>query len=92
MQEEKYTRAQRRVRKIRHFYENLITYFLINVLLIAINFIFSPNHLWFYWVTIFWGLAIVIHAIKLFTIRDRFLGDEWEQRKIKEIMDKDSNP
>ena len=89
MQDEKYFKAQKRVRKIRHFYENLFTYFLINSLLIVINFVFSPGHLWFYWVTIFWGLAIVLQAISLFTIRDKFLGDKWEQKKIKELMDKE---
>lgn len=90
MEDDKYIRAQRRVRKIRHFYENLITFALINILLIIINLVVNPGHLWFYWVTIFWGAALVIQAINLFTIRERFLGDEWEQKKIKEIMDKDN--
>lgn len=89
MQDEKYVKAQKRVRKIRHFYENLLTYVIINVVLIIINFVISPNHFWFYWVTIFWGLAIVLQAINLFTIRDKFLGDEWEQKKIKEMTDKE---
>jgi len=80
------------VRKIRHFYEILITYFLINILLIIINLVLTPNHLWFYWVSIFWRLAIIIQAVSLFTIKDRFPGDDWEEKKIKEIMEKDSNP
>jgi hypothetical protein len=89
MEDEKYIRAQKRVRKIRNFYENLITYALINILLIIINLVLNPGHFWFYWVTIFWGIAIVFQAVNLFTIKEKFLGEEWEKKKIKEIIDRE---
>jgi hypothetical protein len=92
MQDDKYVKAQIRVRKLRNFYEVLITYFVINILLIIVNFVFSPNHIWFYWVTVFSGIVIIIQVINLFTIRDRMIGENWEQKKIKEIMDKDTSP
>ena len=89
MNDEKYERAKKRVEELRKFYANLVTYTVINVILIIINFVTSPGSLWFYWVTIFWGAAILLHASKVFILRGKFLGEEWEQKKIKEFMEKD---
>ena len=85
---EAYERARNRVHELRAFYSNLVTYIIVNVFLIIINLVTNPHHLWFYWVTIFWGIAIVIHAVKTFVLKGKFLGEEWEQKKIREIMEK----
>ena len=90
MNDEKYERAKIRVKELRDFYGNLLTYIGVNILLIIINLVTSPGHLWFYWVTIFWGFAVLIHALKVFILKGRFLGKDWEEKKIKEIMEKDS--
>jgi hypothetical protein len=76
------------VHELRGFYSNLITYVIVNVFLIIINLVTSPDALWFYWVTIFWGIAVLIHASKTFILRGKFLGTDWEERKIREIMEK----
>lgn len=88
---EKYKQAQARVRRIKGFYSNLITFALVNILLLAINLFLNPHHLWFYWVTIIWGIVLVIQAFNTFTIRDHFLGEAWEEKKIRELMEKDKN-
>jgi protein-S-isoprenylcysteine O-methyltransferase Ste14 len=90
-EDEKFKRAQARVKKIRGFYSNVITFVLVNILLLIINLIFNPRNLWFYWVTIIWGLVLLIQAINIFTIRDRFLGEEWEKKKIQDLIKKDKN-
>ena len=90
MNDEKHEETKRRVKALRDFYKNLVTYIGVNVLLIVINLITSPGSLWFYWVTIFWGIGIVIHGAKVFLFKDKFLGKEWEERKIKEILEKES--
>jgi len=92
MSDEQYEEAKKRVKELRDFYGNLLTYVAINILLIIINLITSPGSLWFYWVTIFWGIAILLHASKVFILKGRFLGREWEERKIKEIMAKKGTP
>ena len=92
MNDEKYEEAKRRVKELKDFYRNLITYTVINVLLIIINLITSPGSLWFYWVTIFWGIGVLLHASKVFILKGKFLGEEWEERKIKEIMEKEGEP
>ncbi|MFC1884494.1 2TM domain-containing protein [Thermodesulfobacteriota bacterium] len=89
-EEEKYEMARKRVEELKGFYRNLFSYVTINVFLIIINLVTSPQHLWFYWVTIFWGIAILLHASKVFVLKGKFLGKDWEEKKIREIMDKES--
>ena len=92
MNDEKYEKAKKRVEELKKFYGNLVIYGVINVILIIINLVTSPGSLWFYWVTIFWGIAILLHASKVFILKGKFLGEEWEERKIKEIMEKEGKP
>jgi len=92
MDELKYEKAKKRVKELKDFYRNLVTYIVINVILIIINLVTNPGKLWFYWVTIFWGIAILIHASKTFILKDKFLGEEWEEKKIKEILEKEEKP
>jgi len=91
MNDEKYEEAKKRVKELKDFYRNLLTYVGVNILLITINLITSPGSLWFYWVTIFWGIAILLHASKIFILKGKFLGKEWEERKIKEMMGKEND-
>lgn len=86
MSDERYDKAKKRVEELKKFYSNLVTYIVINIVLIIINLVTSPGSLWFYWVTIFWGIAILLHASRVFIFKGKFLGEEWEQKKIKEIM------
>jgi hypothetical protein len=83
-----YHEARGRVRELRGFYSHVLTYIVINAALIVLNLIVSPNDLWFYWVSIFWGIGLIFHAIDVFAIRGRYFGSDWEDRKTKEIMDK----
>ena len=87
-EEESYKRAKKRVGELRGFYEHLIAYLVVNIMLVIINLATSPDALWFYWVTVFWGIGVIWHAISVFGKRDK-LGNEWEEKKIKEIMEKE---
>lgn len=60
---------------IQGFFQHLIVFVVVNVVLIAINLISSPDSLWFYWVTLFWGIGVVIQAFDAFSF-DRKLT-EW---------------
>lgn len=84
--EEKYRIAKRRVDELKGFYAHLFTYIGVNVVLITINLITSPFVLWFYWVTAFWGIGILWHALGVFVFH-KITGVNWEKRKIKEIME-----
>jgi len=46
----------------------------------------SPDVLWFYWPLFGWGIGIVMHGLFVFGF-GLWLGQEWEEKKIEEIMD-----
>jgi len=69
------------------FFFHFSAYVLVNLILIAVNLIFTPDKLWFYWPLLGWGVGIAAHAASVFGT-GRFLGKEWEERKIKALMDK----
>ena len=81
-----YERAHKRVKKIKSFYANLISYCIVIPFLVIFNLITSPNHLWFYLPMLGWGIGIVAHGMTVFAI-----GKNWEDRKIKELMEKEKN-
>ncbi len=88
-QEEKYAQALKRVKARKSFYINIVNYLIINVLLFVINYITDPGHWWFYWVTIGWGVGLAFHAFSVFGVSERF-GDDWEKKKVQEMMDKEN--
>lgn len=84
----RYERAKKRVEEIKGFYSHISVYVLVNLALLIINLLTSPHHFWFFWPLFFWGIGIVAHAVSVFG-SGKFWGQEWEERKIKEIMDRE---
>jgi predicted membrane channel-forming protein YqfA (hemolysin III family) len=87
---ERYIEAQKRVKEIREFYEHLTVFILISAIIIAINLITSPEYLWFVWCLLGWGIGVVLHGMKAFRFSPSF-SKEWEERKIREILEKEKN-
>lgn len=88
MNDATYAKAKKRVKDLKAFYSNLATYVVINIVLAIINLVTSPHNLWFYWVTVFWGIGLLLHAASLFVFKGKFLGEDWEERKTRELMEK----
>ncbi|KAF2509341.1 2TM domain-containing protein [Flavobacterium sp. P21] len=86
--EDKYYLAKKKVENIKGFYGNLTAFILVNIILIVINLMTSPNHLWFYWPLLWWGVGVVFHGLKVFEVFP-VLGKDWEEKKIKEFMEKE---
>lgn len=82
----RYQEAKKQVEEIKGFYFHLISYLLVNAVLLIINLLTSPEYLWFIWPIIGWGVGLIIHAFSVF---GGLLGKSWEERKIKEIMDRE---
>jgi len=85
--EDKYLLARKKVESIKGFYGNLIVFIAVNAVLIFINLSTSPDHLWFYWPLMWWGLGLVFHGLKVYEVFPCSKG--WEERKIKELMEKE---
>ena len=82
-QEIKYQKAKERVAVLRAFYRHLSVYVIVNLGLFLINMITSPETLWFIWPLMGWGIALALHAFRVFVARP---GSSWEEKKIAELM------
>ena len=89
--ESKYIRAKERVDKLKKFYGNLTSYVVVITGLAVFNYYLNEwSYMWFLWAAFGWGIGILFHAIGTFNLNP-FFGKDWEERKIKEYMDKDEN-
>jgi len=86
---DKYLKAQKRVEDLKGFYGNLTSYIIVNTGLLILNLMTSPQHLWFFYPLLGWGIGVSLHAMKVFNYMP-ILNSDWEEKKIKELMEKDS--
>jgi hypothetical protein len=87
---DRYYQAQKKVKEIRGFYEHLTVFILVTLVLIVLNLMTSPEYLWFIWCVLGWGIGLIFHALKTFDCMP-FFNKEWEEQKIKEILEKEKN-
>lgn len=80
-----YERASKRVKELKGFYGNLMSYCLVIPFLIFVNLYTSPKHLWFWWPMLGWGIGLASHALQVFGI-----GRNWEEKQIQKILDKEN--
>lgn len=80
-----YKNAKKRVKEIKDFYGNLISYCVVIPFLIIINLITTPKNIWFYWPMLGWGFGVAIHGLSVF-----WIGKNWEEKKIREILEKEN--
>lgn len=78
MENDLYKKAKERVKEVRGFYFNLISYVIINTI-----FYLFIGRAWL-WVIAFWGLGLIFHFLNTF-----ILSKEWEEKKIKEYVEKE---
>lgn len=91
-EELRYRRAKARVKSIRGFYSHATVYLVINLVLILFKFIDGPWRWGFhyqdwYLTPLLWGIGLLFHFLSVFVFKG-FFGAEWEERKIKEYMDR----
>ncbi|MEW5676084.1 histidine kinase [Flavobacterium enshiense] len=84
-EESAYFRAKKRVEAIRGFYGSLLSYCVVIPVLVFINLKFSSKFQWFWFPMLGWGMGLIFHGFGVFG-----LGANWEERKIKELMNEDA--
>ncbi len=77
-------RAKRKAEAIVGFVSHLVTYIGVNAVLAVINFATSPEHLWFWWVTLFWGIGLFWHFLGAVVLQG-WLGELEERIYRKEL-------
>ncbi len=101
----KYEEALKHVKKIRGFHKHVLVYFIINIILLvlkrkAIIFVLNETTIddpgFLHWMNveiigtpILWGIGLLIHGLYVYRHKFSFFKG-WEERKIKELMNKDS--
>jgi hypothetical protein len=88
IEEDRYFRAQKRVKEIKDFYVHLTVYALCNPIVIAVNLMTCPGFLYFIFCLLGWGMVIVLHGLKVFNFAP-FYDKKWENQKILEFMEKE---
>jgi hypothetical protein len=89
----KYIEARKRVKSIKGFYSHLTIYVLVNLLIVFINIHnLKPGESYFklenFNTLFFWGIGLLAHGLSVF-VPQFVLGKNWEERKIRELMDKE---
>ena len=92
-EEDRYLRAKKRVKKIEGFYWHLFWYLVVNTFILFMVYrgldkgesFFEFGH---FSTPFFWGIGLLAHWSGVFG-KNLIFSKAWEERKIKEYMDKD---
>jgi len=94
----KYERAREHVKAVKGFYNHLIIYIIVNIIVqLFYSGVFDGGEFTSYipyWVRFttpfFWGISLCIHGLIVFQGRYfKRLWKNWEEKKIKEIMEEE---
>lgn len=78
--------AQRQVRQESHFWRSLILLIIVIPSLFVINQMTSPTTQWYLWPLLIWGSLLLLRALKVFWLRDRW--QRWEQARLQKVLRK----
>ncbi|WP_159800245.1 2TM domain-containing protein [Flavobacterium sp. MK4S-17] len=88
----RYDRARKKVKSIKGFYMHFTAYLVVNIILLLMHWEdMKPGEEFFtfqaFSTAIFWGIGVLFHALGTFS-SNILLGNNWEERKIKEMMER----
>ena len=87
IEDKRYQRAKERVEAIKAFYGNITSYIIVIPILIYVNYR-TTDFPWAIFPALGWGFGLVMHGMEAYGYSP-FLGKNWEERKIKELMEDD---
>jgi hypothetical protein len=96
-----YKRAEKKLKDLKGFYNHLGIYLIVNLIIIGSHFTRLYSRVdsiaavdFERWLTLntfsvafFWGIGVAFHALKVFDFK---IFKSWEDRKMKEFMDEES--
>ncbi|WP_374361734.1 2TM domain-containing protein [Cloacibacterium sp.] len=93
----KYLNAKKRVKQVKGFYIHALVFVLVNAFIIMMK-VINGQHvagepqikISQFLTIIIWGVGLVAHGLSVF-LPNFILGKNWEEKKIRELMDKDKN-
>ncbi|WP_438962010.1 2TM domain-containing protein [Nonlabens sp.] len=82
-----YEKAKKKVEKIKAFYGHLMTFMIVNLIILAAVLFWNGDFIFFFIVSVCgWGIGLFAHALNVFQWNP-FMGKDWEQRKLQEILE-----
>ena len=79
--------ARKRARVKLSFFGHLAIYLVVNLVLLALNLLTSPESIWFYWPLLGWGIGVAAHGITVYAtdLGQNLLGrlEEGEMKKLR---------
>ena len=90
-----YQRAKEKAESKIQFYVHLAVFLGVNCILVVINLKTSPGSLWFIWPFFGWGIAVVLHGLKVLDVfnlsaaKKRLVEKELAKEKYKKQMEED---
>ncbi len=88
-QEHQYLKAKKQVKVIKGFYIHFFLFCLTMPIIIYVNLTFVPHFHWFWFSLLGWGISVFLHWMLVFGKNIFGFGNDWEEKKIKEIMQKE---
>ncbi|NNG21526.1 helix-turn-helix domain-containing protein [Telluria aromaticivorans] len=77
--------AFRKARRVRDYYLHLLIYLAANAGCIAINLFTNPQTLWFVGLSLFWGIGLLAHTLRIFVF-DRYFDGQWERAYVEKLL------
>lgn len=100
-QEQQYVLVRKRVKIIKGFYIHLSVYIIVNILLSGVivyglmssgdTFSETFSNFGVYSTWVFWGIGLFFNWLGVFGFRFLGFGSDWEERKIKQLMEEEEN-
>lgn len=84
----RYQKAKKKVREIKEFYTHALVYVIVISMLMLLNY-YTTSFPWVIFPAVGWGIGLMAHGFCAFGYLP-FLGRNWEERKIRELMESDS--
>jgi hypothetical protein len=85
--QDRYRRAHARVKALQAFYLHGALYVGVNVVLHIINLV-SGGPYWAIWPLLGWGVGLIAQALVTYGVLP-FMSRDWEERKIREVLDRE---
>lgn len=87
IKDKRYQKAKERVEAVKGFYGNLTAYCIVIPFLIWLN-MRTTSFPWAIFPALGWGFGVTMHGLEAYGYNPLW-GKRWEERKIKELMEKD---
>jgi hypothetical protein len=86
-QHPRYRDARRHVKALRGFYGHALVYVAVVTGLLLLNLYTSPGRWWVQWTAFGWGIGLLAHGLSVMA-GGRLFGKAWEERKIREYLER----